>query len=79
MNRITEFVIEYHFLFNRFSHHDSVIFSKPDNIYKFFSSPYVYVYVYVNVARVHVCFFFHYSLSVSLLGDVEKYHGILKD
>lgn len=35
MNRITEFVIEYHFLFNRFSHHDSVIFSKPDNIYKF--------------------------------------------
>lgn len=58
MNRITEFVIEYHFLFNRFSHHDSVIFSKPDNIYKFFSSPYVYVYVYVNVARVRVCFFF---------------------
>lgn len=79
MNRITEFVIEYHFLFNRFSHHDSVIFSKPDNIYKFLVL-HTCMCVCMSVACVRVCFFFfHYSLSVSLLGDVEKYHGMLKD
>lgn len=57
MNRITEFVIEYHFLFNRFSHHDSVIFSKPDNIYKFLVL-HTCMCVCMSVACVRVCFFF---------------------
>lgn len=65
MNRITEFVIEYHFLFNRFSHHDSVIFSKPDNIYKFLVL-HTCMCVCMSVACVRVCFFFFSLLAFRL-------------